>query len=232
MPSTLSKPDADLFYDLWVLILDFVNKRYSIVPHLKDIPSMKGKNALEPAEVKKIADQLWTTTEKEINDFLTTEDQALPQLHKDILSSWKRQITGRFVLIRHLKDGSIFSSVDAKDVKGEPRHGMFLVKGINSTWEELFPPEFFPLPVVVKATLLPFVSSAANTTKKDKAARAAEAIAITDEDSVDDRVDRANVIITDGLVQSFNIFMGPRTRKIYKNAYLQAKRDKAIFARL
>ena len=54
---TLSQEDGQLYYRLWLPLLDFVNRKYRTSSKLKNITEKKG---LDPAEVKKVADRLWS----------------------------------------------------------------------------------------------------------------------------------------------------------------------------
>ena len=75
---------------------------------------------------------------------------------------------------------------------------VYLVSGLNSSIEEMFPPDYFSLPVLVRATLLPF---------KGK-------------------------IITDGLVQRYNIFSGGGIKKILRETYSEAKKNGRVVTSL
>ena len=61
----------------------------------------------------------------------------------------------------------------------------------------MFPSEYFPLPLLVRAALIPF---------KD-------------------------VIITDGLIQRYEFYMGKGIKKILNDAYMQAKWDRKVISR-
>ena len=52
----LSEKDGQLFYKLWMPLLDYVNKKYKINKKMKNMSKAK---VLEPREVKEIADVLW-----------------------------------------------------------------------------------------------------------------------------------------------------------------------------
>lgn len=53
---TLSDKDGRLFYQLWLPLLDYVNQKYKVNKKLKNIT---GAEALDPAEVKQVANVLW-----------------------------------------------------------------------------------------------------------------------------------------------------------------------------
>lgn len=73
-------------------------------------------------------------------------ETALPEEHREIIFSWKRCVTGEFMIERHLKKDSVFISNGNSSV--------YLVSGIIDSWPEMFPE--VPTPIIVKATLLPF----------------------------------------------------------------------------
>ena len=53
---TLDKNDAELFYELWLPLLDYVNKKYKVNTNLENIT---GAQKLEPGEVKIVAAHVW-----------------------------------------------------------------------------------------------------------------------------------------------------------------------------
>ena len=234
----LSQSDVTLFYDIFFNLLDFINKRDRIIPSLlPTIHSFTGTNSLDPAEIKQIASVVWTNPVKEIDAYLAMADSAKDSDERDdrddrdsnendsdkreILQSWKHCVNGQFFIERHLKSGSVFigrpetpDTADTTDngnngnkdnrsvisaAKKEDNHdSVFLVCGLNSSIEEMFPSDYFPLPVIVKATLLPFKGR----------------------------------IITDGLVQRYNIFSGGGVKKMLRETYSEAKRNGRIITSL
>ena len=101
---TLDKNDAELFYELWLPLLDYVNKKYKVNTNLKNIT---GAEKLDPGEVKIVADHVWEHI-CVIDEYLT--DNNLSDEHRSIVSGWKKCISGQFMLERHLKKGSVFIS--------------------------------------------------------------------------------------------------------------------------
>lgn len=176
---TLSQEDGQLFYKLWMPLLDFVNGKYQINKKLKSIATAKNLN---PGEVKEIANKLWENV-RVIDEYLN-ENTKLQEDHRAIISSWKRCIQGRFVMERHLKNGTIFISMEDEKV--------YQVSGIISSWEEMF--FGAPMPLMVEASFLPF----------------------------------RDVIISDGLVIPYNIFIGGGMKKMFKDVYMAAKKNGEI----
>lgn len=138
----LSEQDGKLFYKLWLPLLDYVNEKYKINKNLRN---MAASNELDPQKVKEIADVLWENVDI-IDEYLSQPGKLMPLEHKEIIISWKKCVSGAFVMERHLKKGTIFICLENEKV--------YQVQGIVSSWEEMFP--FSPLPIMMKATLIPF----------------------------------------------------------------------------
>ena len=166
----LLQSDVDLFYDIFFNLLDFINNRDQVIPSLlPTIHSFTGQNILEPAQIKQIASVVWTNPVKEIDAYLATTGSPKDSDKIEILTAWKRCVNGQFFIERHLKSGSVLignidnSSQPDQLNQSRGRAGkdseddhVYVVIGLNSSIEEMFPPDFFPLPVLVRATLLPF----------------------------------------------------------------------------
>lgn len=137
----LSQEDGQLYYKLWLPLLDYVNSKYRVKRKLKNIASAK---YLNPSDVKKVANKLWSDVTI-IDDYLN-ENANLSNEHREIIHSWKRRIQGEFLMERHLKKGTIFISMENDEV--------YQVSGIISSWEEMF--YGAPMPLALEATFMPF----------------------------------------------------------------------------
>ena len=138
---TLSEKDGQLFYKLWLPLLDYVNETCKVN---KKVKNMANAESLNPQEVKEIANVLWNDVTL-IDQYLAECGTEIPDEHKEIIYSWKRCVQGRFVMERHLKKGTIFISEDNK---------VYQVQGIISSWEEMF--FHAPMPLLMEATFMPF----------------------------------------------------------------------------
>lgn len=139
---TLSQEDGKLFYKLWLPLLDYVNSKCNI----NDLRNIAVAKELDPQKVKEVANYLWSNVDI-IDEYLNdNESDSLTDDDKDIIASWKRCITGRFMMERHLKKGTIFISMETEKV--------YRTVGIISSWEEMF--FGAPMPIMVEATFLPF----------------------------------------------------------------------------
>ena len=137
----LEQSEAELFYQLWFLLLDFLNRKYQVCPKTGRIDQ---KHGVDARDAKKIADYLWSHTEV-IDEYLAVAE--LPNEYAQIVAGWKQCKSGRYILERHLKKGSVFISVEDETV--------YMVKGLFSTWAEMLGES----PVLLDAVLIPFRGS-------------------------------------------------------------------------
>ncbi len=136
----LSREDAELFYELFFPLLNFVNEKFKINDEVGEI--YFGKR-IDFRAAKEIADRLWENTGL-IDEYLA--EKKLPEEQKKIVLGWKKRISGEFIVERHLKKGSVFICAEDEEV--------YLVSGIISSWDEVLCGR--PLPAVLKAVLIPF----------------------------------------------------------------------------
>ena len=137
----LEQSDAALFYQLWIPLLDFVNRKYHVCPETETIDQRHG---VDGRDAKAIADYLWSHIEV-IEEYLAVA--GLPEEYAQIIAGWKQCKPGRYILERHLKKGSVFISAEDGAV--------YMVKGLFSTWEEMLGES----PVLLDAVLIPFRGS-------------------------------------------------------------------------
>jgi hypothetical protein len=123
-------------------LLQYVNKQKNLIQQFPDDPQTYGVN---PRNAIIIRDALWDSPEL-LQGFTATNPAGLPDEDMELAASWSRRVAGEFVIMRHLKKHSIF-------LLGEEQPTAFGVVGIISPIEEVIQA---PLPVMVKAVLLPF----------------------------------------------------------------------------
>ena len=138
----LTDEEAKQFYDLWIALLDFVNQKYKLIKELYGMTSPRG---LPLQSVALISGKLWED-KTVIDEFILSGFKKMDEEETAIVSSWKRAIHGEFIVDRHLKKGSVLISIENNET--------YIVKGIYSPWREIL--ENFPMPQIVKATLMPF----------------------------------------------------------------------------
>ena len=137
----LEYSDVELFYRLWLPLLDFVNRKYQVCSKTEIIDLEEG---VDPCDAKAAADYLWSHTAV-LEEYLAAAE--LPEEDAQIVAGWKRCRPGRYILERHLKKGSVFLSAEDGAV--------YMVKGLYSTWEEMLG----EAPVLLDAVLIPFRDS-------------------------------------------------------------------------
>ena len=137
----LERSDAELFYQLWFPLLDFVNRKYHVCSETEVIDQEQGVDA---HDAKAIADYLWSHSAV-LEEYLAVA--GLPKEYAQIVAGWKQCKPGRYILERHLKKGSVFISAEDGAV--------YMVKGLFSTWEEMLG----GCPVLLDAVLIPFRDS-------------------------------------------------------------------------
>ena len=150
---------------------------------LKDI---RLADHLDPNEVNEVSEVLWADVDL-IDEYLSRVKDMADDDRK-LISSWKRCVSGRFILERILKKGAMLISVEDEKV--------YQVSGIISTWDEMF--GYARLPLMIQATLIPF----------------------------------ENVIISDGLIQTYNVIIGGNMARSFKDTYMTAKKAGLIHTQL
>lgn len=104
----LTEAHAKLFYDLWIPLLDFVNRKYKL---RKEFYGMDSPKRLPLDVVRTISGKLWADTTV-IEEYITKNAQNMSEEHISIVRGWKKVVHGKFVVERHLKNGSILISCD------------------------------------------------------------------------------------------------------------------------
>jgi hypothetical protein len=138
----LPESDVKQFLRLYHSILFYTNKKYKILEGLGrpiDIYELSADDLL------KLKDRLYSSSDL-IDSFVRDNPDKLSSDELEIVSSWKNFVRGRFYIIRHLKNYSIFL-----DSGHSPRS--YGVLGFLIPIEEMMGPS---LPRLVETTLLPF----------------------------------------------------------------------------
>lgn len=135
------KPDeAALFFRLFFPLLDYVNEKYKVEP---DFEKISASEKIDLWKAFNLAQFLWERPQL-LDEYLQMFDFS--DEDGRIILGWKRRLSGKFIIERHLKKGSVF--ILAND------NSVYMVNGIFSDWNEMLGGA--PLPVMVNATLIPF----------------------------------------------------------------------------
>ena len=92
----LSAEDKRTFFRLFIPLLQFTNQKFEINKYL-DEDLRAGHPDLE--DLKEVADILWQHTDT-IDEFIEANKDRLSAAEHSLLESWRRPISGRFVLER------------------------------------------------------------------------------------------------------------------------------------
>lgn len=136
----LSKEDTDLFYKLNWSLLFYVNKKYPVIKEI-NTPDFKNQDL---NKVLEIHEKIFANTGL-IDEFCAENLFNFNQDELDIIKSWKNFVKGRFYIVTHLKNYSIFLQVDEQKAFG--------VIGLIDEIEDITPPY---VPSLVGTVILPF----------------------------------------------------------------------------
>lgn len=137
---SLSQEDIIRFYNIWLNLLDYTNAKYKIAPKLK---SLAKSSQVNPEDIFPIKNKLWNDNTV-LDDIITLNPFKFSEADLSIINSWKNRISDKFILLKHLKNYSIFMD----------NHNIYGVTGIVSPLDEMFPS--FALPLMIDAVLIPF----------------------------------------------------------------------------
>ncbi|MBA1336805.1 MAG: hypothetical protein HPY66_3241 [Firmicutes bacterium] len=139
----LNKDDIRKFYRIWFGILEYTNQKYNVASKLKLLGATKPIN---PNDVVPVRNALWEH-DNIIDEYINTNPNNLDEDEIRILSSWKTRISGTFLILKHLKNDSVFMHAE----KGGKAYGVI---GISEPIAEMFHPSHLPL--LVETALIPF----------------------------------------------------------------------------
>ena len=138
----LSTEDKDLFFRLNWSLLFYVNKKYPVINGI-NTPDFKDQDL---NKVLEIHEKIFANTEL-IDSFVAENPFNFIQDELDIIKSWKNFVKGRFFIVSHLKNHSIFLTDDEQKAYG--------VIGLIDEIEDIASPY---LPSLISTVLLPFKS--------------------------------------------------------------------------
>jgi hypothetical protein len=137
----LQPQERKMFFSNWLKLLAFVNDKYKLVESFNHPESPVG---IKPETILKIKTKLWENV-KIIDEYIDSV-WDLPRSDIQLLKGWKNKIEGTFLIVKHLRNYSVFLD-DAND-------SLYGVIGITDSIAETIPLE--ALPTMVKTALLPF----------------------------------------------------------------------------
>lgn len=135
----LSAEETQLFYKLRFALLGYVNRHLNVLPKVTTAAQIREQAA-------KLRDALLAHPDL-LERFVAENPHGFSEQELAIVANWRHHVTGDFYIMRHLKPYSVFMGT------GKEPH-LYGVLGLIDPLEAVIGGA--PLPVMVKATLLPF----------------------------------------------------------------------------
>ncbi|RZN42209.1 MAG: hypothetical protein EF813_01605 [Methanosarcinales archaeon] len=137
----LKNEEADLFHRLYLLLLFYVNRKHPVIEDLCE-PDLMCES---PEAVNELHEKLCGDPGL-IDSFVSENPFDLNDEELGIVKSWKNFVKGRFLIVAHLKNYSVFMIAE-----GEQK--VYGVLGLHDAIEDMMPPI---MPMFVETTLIPF----------------------------------------------------------------------------
>lgn len=137
----LSEEETDMFYRLIWSLLFYTNQKYPVIKGLKE-PNLKHE---KPEVVFSIHEKLFSHSEL-IDSFAAENPFNFNSEELDIIKSWKKFVKGKFLIVTHLKNYTVFLTT-------EDEQKAYGVVGLRDEIEDIVPPF---VPQYVDTILLPF----------------------------------------------------------------------------
>ena len=137
----LSREEVELFYRLYRPLLVYANAKLNMV---KGVSSPDEIEEIPLEETNRIRVELYKHPEL-MESFVTENPFNFSEEELRVIRSWKDFVKGRFIILRHLRNYTIFLDPD------DPPKA-YGVLALRTSFQEMFP----YLPVMVEAVLLPF----------------------------------------------------------------------------
>ncbi len=142
----LATEDARLFFKLFLALLAYTNRQLNVVKNVSTVSDIHKLGKAGTASTMKIRDALYAHP-KLFDQFIAENPDGFTPEELNLIASWKHRISDEFYLMRYLKKYAVF--IPAK--KSDHLYG---VLGLFDPIEVVVRGQ--PLPVLLKATLLPF----------------------------------------------------------------------------
>jgi hypothetical protein len=138
----LSVEQVSRFFNIWFPLLRYVNEQRGIV---ESFSAEWGDVSVSPEVAIPIRDVVWEDDTLR-RSFIAENPAGLSADDLALVESWKHRVTGDFLILRHLKEHTVFLSSESP-VRG------YAVTGITDSIEDMVGPY---LPLYVETALLPF----------------------------------------------------------------------------
>jgi hypothetical protein len=146
MPNFLNEKDQKLFFKIHKNLLLFVNKKIKSSKKFKDLSDW-GKYANFMSDAIVLRNHLFRNKDI-IDQFIEANPANFDEQELSITKHWKGAIIGKFILLKHLKNHSIFLNTERNKAK------VYAVLGLMGSIDEVAPK--YQLPIFVDTVLIPF----------------------------------------------------------------------------
>jgi hypothetical protein len=136
--------DGRLFYKLYSALMFYANQRLQVLE--EPVADVAAYEALSPQSRMQVRDAFYAQPEL-LGQFVQANPANLAADELEIVASWRHAVVGKFYVVRHLKNYTVFLSNDQSPNKA------YGVLGLADPLEEVVSPY---LPVFTGAVLLPF----------------------------------------------------------------------------
>jgi len=133
--------ERKVFFKNWLGLLAFVNDKHHLI---RNFGHPKKTAGLKQEDITKIKTKLWENVAV-IDEYINSAS-GLSEEDIQILTGWKTNIPGHFMVVTHLKKYSVLLN-DKEDV-------LYGVIGIRSPIADMLPLDM--LPMMIQTTLMPF----------------------------------------------------------------------------
>jgi hypothetical protein len=142
----LSRPEIELFYNLWYSLVWEYNKKHQIIPRFER-PVCGTEVAVSIEEFMEIRNAMWDNPEW-IDELLVEHDNKFNEQEREIIEGWRRHfIKKKFLVIKQLKKYSVLMTFESDPTL------LYGVYGISEPLTDAMP---YPVPFLVDLVLLPF----------------------------------------------------------------------------
>ncbi len=146
----LEQAEIEQFYKLWYALVWGINEKHRVIPHFEK-PVYGTRIAVSQRDFMAIRDKMWEKP-KWIDEFLALHDNGeFAEKERAIIISWRKNyVCGKFVIMRHLKNYSVFMQIGEDEKEPIKLYG---VCGISDSFKDICQGDTF---IMAEAVLIPF----------------------------------------------------------------------------
>lgn len=135
----LSGNQANVFYKIYMSVLDFINQKYRVCPYLYRIT----QQGINPEDVSKIR-KVFLEHVDDIDEFVNAKKYHLFSEEKEIARSFKQAYMTNFIIVKHEKDYTIIAD----------ENHLYAIKAARSNLDQIL--GNIQIPCFAELLLLPF----------------------------------------------------------------------------